>query len=229
MLVRKDDKNMKNDLKQITIIGLGKFGMSVAKLLSKYDYDVLAMDESDSLIEEVVPYVTRAIKLNALDSEALKSVGIKNFDIAIIGIGDNIESSLMIALTLKELEIPNIIAKARDEKHAKLLEMIGANKIVQPEIDSAVRLVNTLTTTYIKDKMELSKEYSLIEIETPKIWVGKSFSELALRQKHIINVLCVKRNNNVIFPTANYKLEENDLLLVMASNKDLVILDSLYE
>ena len=86
MLVRKDDKNMKNDLKQITIIGLGKFGMSVAKLLSKYDYDVLAIDESDSLIEEVVPYVTRAIKLNALDSEALKSVGIKNFDIAIIGI-----------------------------------------------------------------------------------------------------------------------------------------------
>ena len=229
MLVRKDDKNMKNDLKQITIIGLGKFGMSVAKLLSKYDYDVLAIDESDSLIEEVVPYVTRAIKLNALDSEALKSVGIKNFDIAIIGIGDNIESSLMIALTLKELEIPNIIAKARDEKHAKLLEMIGANKIVQPEIDSAVRLVNTLTTTYIKDEMELSKEYSLIEIETPKIWVGKSFSELALRQKHSINVVCVKRNNNVIFPTANYKLEENDLLLVMASNKDLVILDSLYE
>lgn len=220
---------MKSDLKQIVIIGLGKFGMSVAKLLSKYDYDVLAIDDSESLIEEVVPFVTRAIKLNALDSEALKSVGIKNFDIAIIGIGDNIESSLMIALTLKELAIPNIIAKSRDEKHTKLLEMIGVNKIVQPEIDSAIRLVNTLTTTYIKDKMELSKDYSMIEIETPKIWVGKSFSELALRQKHSINVVCVKRNSEVIFPTANYKLDENDLLLVMASNKELGILDSLYK
>lgn len=220
---------MRSDLKQIVIIGLGKFGMSVAKLLSKYDYDVLAIDDQESLIEEVVPFVTRAMQLNALDSEALKSAGIKNFDIAIIGIGDNIESSLMIALTLKELGIPNIIAKSRDEKHTKLLEMIGVNKIVQPEIDSAVRLVNTLTTTYIKDKMELSKDYSMIEIETPKIWVGKSFSELALRQKHSINVVCVKRNSEVIFPTANYELDENDLLLVMASNKELGILDSLYK
>lgn len=220
---------MKNDLKQIAIIGLGKFGMSVAKFLSKYDYDELAIDDSESLIEEVVPYVTRAIRLNAIDSEALKAVGIKNFDIAVIGIGDNIEASLMIALTLKELGIPNIIAKARDEKHAKLLEMIGVNKIVQPEIDSAMRLVNSLTTTYIKDKMELSKEYSMIEIETPKIWIGKTFSELALRQKHSINVVCVKRNGDVIFPTANYKLEENDLLLVMASNKELSVLDSLYK
>lgn len=220
---------MKKELEQIAIIGLGKFGMSVAKLLSKYNYDVLAIDESDVLVEEAVPYVTRAIKLNAIDAEALKAVGIKNFDIAVVGIGDNIESSLMIALTLKEFGIPNIIAKARDEKHAKLLEMIGVNKTVQPEIDSAIRLVNTMTTKYIKDKMELGKDHSMVEIETPKLWVGKTFSELALRQKHSINVVCVKRGEKVIFPTANYKLEENDTLLVMASNKELEILDSLYK
>ena len=110
---------MKRDLEQIVVIGLGKFGMSIAKLLSKYDCDVLAIDDSDTLIEEAVPYVTRAIKLNAVDTEALKAVGIKNFDKAIVGIGDNIEASLMINLTLKELGIPKIIAKARDEKHAK--------------------------------------------------------------------------------------------------------------
>lgn len=220
---------MKKELEQIVVIGLGKFGMSVAKLLSKYDCDVLAIDDSDSLIEEVIPYVTRAIKLNALDSEALKAVGIKNFDIAIVGIGDNIEASLIITLTLKELGIPKIIAKARDEKHSKLLEMIGVNKIVQPEIDSANRLVNILTMKYVKEKMELSKDYSMIEIETPKIWVGKTFSELALRQKHSINVVCVKRGEEVIFPTASYKLEENDSLMVMASNKELEILGSLYK
>lgn len=219
---------MKRELEQIAIIGLGKFGMSVAKLLSKYDCDVLAIDDSDVLMEEVIPYVTRAIKLNAIDSEALKAVGISNFDTAIVGIGDNIEASLMITLTLKELGIPTIIAKARDEKHAKLLEMIGVNKIVQPEIDSAIRLVNTLTAKYVKEKMELSKDYCMVEIEAPKIWIGKSFSELALRQKHSINVVCVKRNGDVTFPTASYKLEENDSLLVMASNKDLEILDSLY-
>lgn len=220
---------MKKELEQIVVIGLGKFGMSVAKLLSKYDCDVLAIDDSDSLIEEVIPYVTRAIKLNALDSEALKAVGIKNFDIAIVGIGDNIEASLIITLTLKELGIPKIIAKARDEKHSKLLEMIGVNKIVQPEIDSANRLVNILTMKYVKEKMELSKDYSMIEIETPKIWVGKTFSELALRQKHSINVVCVKRGEEVIFPTASYKLEEKDSLMVMASNKELDILGTLYK
>ena len=91
---------MKKDLEQIAVIGLGKFGMSIVKLLSKYNCDVLAIDDSEALIEEAVPYVTRAINLNALDSEALKAVGIQNFDIAIVGIGDNIESSLMIALTL---------------------------------------------------------------------------------------------------------------------------------
>lgn len=219
---------MKRDLEQIVVIGLGKFGMSIAKLLSKYDCDVLAIDDSEVLIEEAVPYVTRAINLNALDSEALKAVGIQNFDIAIVGIGDNIESSLMIALTLKEMGIPNIIAKARDEKHAKLLEMIGVNKIVQPEIDSAIRLVNTLTTKYVKEKMELSKDYSMVEVVTPRLWVGKTFSELALRQKHSINVVCVKRDGEVIFPTASYKLEEKDSLLVMASNKELEVLDSLY-
>ena len=106
--------------------------------------------------------------------------------------------------------------------------MIGVDKIVQPEIDSAVRLVNTLSTKYVKEKMELSKDYSMVEVETPKIWVGKTFSELALRQKHSINVVCVKRNGEVEFPTANYMLQENDSLMVMASNKELEILDSLY-
>lgn len=219
---------MKKKIEQIAVIGLGKFGMSVAKLLSKYDCDVLAIDESDSLIEEAVPYVTRAIKLNAIDTEALKAVGIRNFDIAIVGIGDNIEASLIITLTLKEMGIPNIIAKARDEKHAKLLEMIGVNKIVQPEIDSAIRLVSTITTKYVKEKMELSKDYSMIEIYAPKAWIGKTFSELALRQKHNINVVCAKREGEVIFPTASYKIEETDSLLIMAANKDLTILEGLY-
>lgn len=219
---------MKKDLEQIAIIGLGKFGMSAAKLLSKYNCDVLAIDDSETLIEEAVPYVTRAIKLNAMDVEALKAVGIKHFDVAIVAIGDNIEASLLIALTLKELEIPYIVAKARDEKHAKLLEMIGVNKIMQPEIDSAVRLVNTLTTKYVKEKIELGKDHSIVEIESPTAWIGKTFGELALRQKHSINVVCIKRGEEVIFPTANYKVEKEDTLLIMASNKELSILDTLY-
>ncbi len=222
------EKKRNKELQQIVIIGLGKFGMSIAKQLANYNCDVLAIDDQESLIEEVEPFVTRAIRLNALDSTVLKAVGTNNFDIAIVGIGENIEASLMVTLSLKELGIPKIIAKARDERHAQLLEMIGVTKIVQPEIDSASRLVTSITTKYIKEKMELSKEYSMVEVEVPKVWMGKTFSDLALRQKHSINVVCVKRGNEVLFPTANYKLEEKDSLLVMASNKDLEVLDSLY-
>ena len=220
---------MKKELEQIAIIGLGKFGMTVAKGLSNYDCDVLAVDCEEALVEEAMPFVTKAIQINALDADALEACGIRGFDIAIIGIGDNIESSLMVALSLKDLGIPHIVAKARDEKHAKLLEMIGVNKIVQPEIDSALKLVNSITTKYVLDKIELGKDFSMVEIQAPKAWVSKSFGELALRQKYSFNIVCVKRGKDVVFPTAGTVVEENDTLMIMAPDKNLEALDNLYE
>ena len=220
---------MKKELEQIAIIGLGKFGMTIAKCLSNVDCDVLAIDSDESLVEEAMPYVTKAVQINALDSDALEACGLKGFNIAIIGIGDNIESSLMVALSLKDLGIPHIIAKARDEKHAKLLEMIGVNKIVQPEIDSAIKLVNSITTKYVLDRIELGKDFSMVEIQAPKTWVGKSFGDLALRQKYSFNIVCVKREGTVVFPTAATIVEENDTLMIMAPNKNIESLDRLYE
>ena len=219
---------MKKELEQIAIIGLGKFGMTVAKSLSNVDCDVLAIDLEESLVEEAVPFVTKAIQINALDGDALDACGLKNFDIAIIGIGDNIESSLMVALTLKDLGVKKIVAKARDEKHAKLLEMIGVNKIVQPEIDSALKLVNSLTSKYIIEKMELGKDFSMLEIEAPKAWISHNFGELALRQKYSFNIICVKRDDKVVFPTATTVVQENDTLMLMAPDKNLEALDRMY-
>ena len=219
---------MKKELEQIAIIGLGKFGMTVAKGLSGYNCDVLAIDSDESLVEEAAPYVTKAIQINALDEDALKACGLDAFNVAIIGIGENIESSLMVALTLKELGVKKIVAKARDEKHAKLLEMIGVTRIVQPEIDSAMKLVNNITTKYILDKVELGKDYSMVEIEAPKDWLSKSFGELALRQKYSFNVVCVKRGEEVVFPTASTTLEEGDRLMLMAQEKNLESLDRLF-
>jgi len=215
-------------VEQIVILGLGRFGMACVKYLSKYDCDVLAIDEDEALVEEAVDYATRAVQVNATDTEILNELGISNFDIAIIGIGEDIEASLMIALTLKELGVKKIIAKARNEKHAKLLEMIGVEKIVQPEIDSAFRLINSITTKYIKEKVELGKDYSLVEIETPNEWQGNSFSNLALRQKYSINVVCVRRNEEVIFPVPSTILENGDTLLIMASKKTMELLDKLF-
>ena len=219
---------MKKGLEQVAVIGLGRFGMQVIRQLEKYDCDVLAIDENEALVEEAVPYVTKAIQVNALDKDVLLAAGIKDFDTVIIGIGENLESSLMIALTLKDMGIPRIIAKAKDEKHVKLLEMIGVNQIVQPEIDSANKLVSSLTTKYIKDKLELGKDYSLLEITAPKAWVSKSFGELALRQKYSFNVVCVKRGEEVVFPTASTEVLESDTLMIMASDKNLEVLNKLY-
>ncbi|MBR3281401.1 MAG: TrkA family potassium uptake protein [Clostridia bacterium] len=219
---------MKKSIEQIAIIGLGKFGMTVAKQLSNYNCDVLAIDSDENLIEEAVPFVTKAIQINALEADALEACGIKGFDIAIIGIGDNIESSLMVALTLKDLGIPKIVAKARDEKHAKLLEMIGVTRIVQPEIDSALKLVNSITTKYVIEKTEMGRDFSMLEIEAPKDWINKNFGELALRQKFSFNVVCVKRGEEVVFPTANTEVKEGDTLVILAHNESLEALEKLY-
>jgi len=219
---------MKKELGQIAIIGLGKFGMTIAKSLKNYNCEVLAIDLEEALVEEVVPYVTKAVQINALDADALEACGLRNFDTAIIGIGDNIESSLMVSLTLKDLGVKKIIAKARDEKHAQLLEMIGVSKIVQPEIDSALKLVNSITTKYIVEKMELGKDFSMVEIQAPEVWLTHNFGELALRQRYSFNIICVKRNGEVIFPTANTIVEKGDTLMLMAPNKSLESLDRFF-
>ncbi len=219
---------MKKKMDQIAIIGLGKFGMTVAKELAKYDCEVLAIDMDEGLVEACAPFVTKAIQVNVLEADALESCGLRNFDIAIIGIGDNIESSLMVALALKDMEIPMIIAKARDEKHAKLLEMIGVNKIMQPEIDSATKLVGSITTKYVLEKLELGKDFSMLEISAPQGWIGKTFGDLALRQKYSFNVVCVKRGEEVIFPGAGTMLETGDTLMIMSHNKNLEALDKLF-
>ena len=146
---------MKRDLEQIVVIGLGKFGMSIAKLLSKYDCDVLAIDDSEVLIEEAVPYVTRAINLNALDSEALKAVGIQNFDIAIVGIGDNIESSLMIALTLKEMGIPEI----KDKQITSELTLTIESCMEECDLPAQAKIL--VVQTYSEEKKSNEKKNSI--------------------------------------------------------------------
>lgn len=210
-------------MKQIIVIGLGKFGMAAAKALSKYDCEVMAIDESSNLVDEVAPYVTHSAKVNAMDKEALLDLGINNFDTAIVGIGDDLESSIMIALTLKELNVPYIVAKARDDKHARLLEMIGVDKVVQVERDMAVKMVSSLMHKHLVEKLEFSKDYSIVEMEAHNNWIGKKLSELALRAKYGINVICIKKQDSgdTVFPTADYEIEKEDNLMIIAPNKEL--------
>ena len=213
---------MKKNKEQILIIGLGKFGMSVAKALEPYDCEVMAVDTSSELVDEAAKFVTHAAKVDAMDSESLKKLGASSFDVAIIGIGDDLEASIMIALTLKELEMPYIIAKARDEKHTKLLNMIGVDKVVQPEREAGIRLAKNIMHKSIIERVEFGKEYSVVEIQTPKEWVGETLSKLDIRPKYNINIVCIERpDGKVIIPTASYVIKEDDNLMVIAPNKEL--------
>lgn len=213
---------MKKEREQILIIGLGKFGMSVARTLSEYDCDVMAIDESAELVDKVSEFVTHSARVDAGDVDALKELGVSNFDTAIIGVGDDLEASIMIALTLKELKVPYIIAKSRDDVHTKLLTMIGVDKVVQPERDIGIRVAKTLMHKNLIEQMEVGKEYSIVEIETPREWIGSRLNQLNVRPKYNINILCVEKpDNRIIIPVADYEIEEGDNLMLIAPNKEL--------
>lgn len=213
---------MKKDREQILIIGLGKFGMSVAKSLSEYDCDVMAIDSSSELVDLVSEYVTHAATVDAVDANALRELGVANFDVAIIGIGDDLEASIMIALTLKELEVPYIVAKSRDDMHTKLLTMVGVDKVVQPERDMGSRVAKTIMHKNLIERMEVGKDYSIVEIEAPEEWVNARLNQLTMRPKHNINILCIeKEDKKIVIPNAEYVIQNGDKIMLITPNKEL--------
>lgn len=213
---------MKRELQQILIIGLGKFGMSLAKALYSYDCEVMAIDNNSELVDDVSEFVTHAAKVDATDPNALKELGAANFDVAVIGIGENLESSIMIALTLKDLGVPYIVAKSRDDMHAKLLTMIGVDRVIQPERDIGIRLAKSLMHKNVIERMEVGKEFSIAEVETPREWIGSRLNQLNVRPKYNINILCIeKTDKKILIPSADYVIEEGDNIMLIAPNKEL--------
>lgn len=213
---------MKNSRKQIVIIGLGMFGMSVAKELSKYECDVMAIDKNSKLVDAVAPYVTHAATVNAMDIEDFKELGLSNFDIAVVGMGDDLEASILVALTLKQVNVPYIIAKARDELHVRLLDMIGVNKVVQPEYDMGTRVARQIIHNNIIEKIQFDDDYCIVEIEVPKDWISRQLKDLNVRPKYNLNIICIEKpdNETKIFPTAEYIFQEKDSVMIITPNKE---------
>jgi trk system potassium uptake protein TrkA len=214
--------------KQYVVIGLGRFGSSVAKTLYSLGNDVLAIDSDEALIQEISDSVTHAAQLDATDENALRSLGIRNFDVAVITIGEHIQSSVMVTLLVKELGVKHIIAKAHNELHAKVLYKIGADRVVLPEKDMGVRVAHNLVSTSILDYIELSPDYSIVEILSSKEWYGKSLRELNMRAKFGINVMAIKRESEVnIAPGANDTIEPEDIIVAIGGAEELNKLESM--
>lgn len=194
-------------MRQFAVIGLGRFGSSVAKTLSEKGKEVIGVDASEQIVQEMSEVISQAICVDAKDEKALKALGIQNVDVAIVAIGD-LEASILITLTLKEMGIKEIVAKAVTDDHKKVLEKIGATRIVMPERDMGQRIANALITPQVLDHIDLSANSSIVELVSPPDFVGKSLRELDIRAKHGINVIAIKRKMKSLSGQGEAKEEE---------------------
>lgn len=214
--------------KQYVVIGLGRFGTSVAKTLYALGHDVLAIDQDENLVQEISDSVTHAVQMDAMDENALRTLGVRNFDVAVITIGGNMQASVMVTLIVKELGVKYIICKGQSELHAKVLYKIGADRVILPEKDMGVRVAHNLVSSNILDYIELSPDYSIIEIEAPKDWYNRSLRELNVRANHGINVMAIKRNDEInVSPNADDMIETGDIVVAIGSTEDLTKLENI--
>lgn len=207
---------MKTKRKQFLVLGLGRFGASVAKNLAEMGYDVLAMDNSEALVEEISPFVTQAVQADVTDESALEAVGVRNFDVAIVSIGANVRDSILVCVLLKEQGVPYVLAKATDELHGKVLTKIGVDRVVYPEREMGLRIAKSLTSTNVMELMELSDDAQIVEITLPDIWRDHTIGSLDIRNRYGVSILAIHRAEAfIVSPGAAATLLAGDTLLIL--------------
>jgi len=221
-------------MRQFAVIGLGRFGFSVAKTLCKKGAKVLAIDIDENKVQDIAEFVEHAVSIDATDEKALKSVGINNAEVVIVSIRD-LEPSILVTLALKEMGIKDIIAKAVSESHGKVLEKVGATKVVFPERDMGVRLANILISPFVIDHIDLSHDSSIVEIIPPPDFVGKTLKDINVRTQYGINIIAIKKRSalkkktelqNVdelinVAPKADDIIKQDDILVVFGKNEEI--------
>lgn len=208
--------------KQFIVIGLGRFGTSVAETLYALGNDVLAVDIDEERVQSIADRVTHAVQVDANDEASLRALGIGNFDVAIISIGSDIQANILSTLLVKEMNVKHIITKANNAMHAKVLYKIGANRVIFPERDMGIRVAHNLCSSSILDYIELSPDFSIAEIVTPKDWVGSSLKDLNLRVRYGINVVAIKRDNDInVSPAADEVITDGDIIVAIGGTAEL--------
>ena len=209
-------------MKSYIVVGLGKFGSRAAKRLYELGCDVLAIDRNSDLVQPISGQVTQAVVGDARDKEVLRALGAKDFECAIVAIGDNLADSVLATMNLKELGVPYIVCKASDETHSQVLIKLGADRVVIPEQEQADRLAKSLSTPNVLEYIELSDECGIIEIPAPRNWIGKSLRELNVRAKLGINIIAIKQGSKInVSPSPDYKIVEEDVMVVLGETAAL--------
>ncbi|GGI41428.1 potassium channel family protein [Mammaliicoccus stepanovicii] len=208
--------------KEFVVIGLGRFGGSIVRELNALDMDVMAIDADEARVNEFSDIATHAVIADTTDEAVMKSLGIRNFDHVIVAIGENIQASTLTTLILKELGVKKVTAKAQNDYHAKILNKIGADTVVHPERDMGRRIAHNVASASVLDYLELSDEYSIVEIKAGERLAGSSILELDVRANFGINIIAVKRGKDIIVaPDPNENIEYNDILIVIGHDNDL--------
>ena len=206
--------------KHIVVLGLDNFGMSTIKQLSKYNCETLAIDKRMDRVEMASEYATYAMRVNMQDEDDFEELSLNSYDIAIITFSD-IQTSILAALACKENNIPTVIAKANDETHKKILTKMDVDKIILPEEEMGIKLAKGIMNKSIIEMIDLSEDYSIVELNVEESWVDKSLSELRLRNLYGLNVLCIKNKTKdlVISPLPEHTVKSGDILVGIAFNE----------
>ena len=212
--------------RQFIVVGLGRFGSAIAETLCEAGEEVLGVDRRMDVVEEMRERITQCVQMDAMDRDALETLDIPSFERAFVTMGSDIRASGTITLLLKELGAKSVIAKAHDEFHGRMLEKLGADKVLFPERDMGKRIAHNLVSGNIIDYLELSPDFSMAEIRPRADWIGKSIKELSLRSRMGINVVAIRNGETLnAMPAPDDVLHEKDVLLVVASEDTLSRLD----
>ena len=206
-------------MKSFVVIGMGRFGTETALSLSRQGCEVLVLDSSSDLIQNLGDKVTQAVVGDARDKEVLRALDVGSFDCGIVAIGDSLADSVLATMSLKELGVPYVVCKAHDETHRDVLKKLGADRVVIPEKENADRLAKSLSSPNVLDYIELSEDYGIIEVPAPAVWQDQSLLELNVRAKLGVNILAVKRQGQItVSPAADFRIAAGDVLVVLGDS-----------
>lgn len=210
-------------MRSYVVIGLGRFGSAVAIELCELGSEVLAIDEDQTRIQSVADQVTHAVAADARDPAVLKALGVGNFDCAVVAIGGDVGGSALITVSLKELGVPQVVCKAQSHVHRRVLEKIGADKVIFPEYEMGVKLAQGLTHSSILNFIELSKDYGIVEAPVPRAWRGLTFQQAEIRSRYRVNVIAVRDRSTgelTVSPGADYVMRGDDDLVILGADQD---------
>lgn len=209
-------------MKSFLVIGLGRFGSALAVELSKLGNEVLAVDARPERVQAVADLVTHSVTGDARDPEVLRTLGARNFDCAVVALAEDVGESALITMNLKDQGVPRVVSKANSAVHRKVLEKIGADLVVFPEQEMALRLAHNLANGDMLNFIDLSDEYSIAERRVPATWVGRSILELDIRPKYHITIIAVRRDSVMnISPNRDFVFQDGDSMVVLGGNYDI--------